>query len=368
MFAEDRNNYGLRSVTKKQCEPGRLQMKGLPSDLLRPTNLALSTAAQHISRTNSGSQTIDDLTTQLSRTRINPRPSPEDRQPPTITAAQHKDAIEQVICEVLAPDLKAAGSEKLLPNHPCFDLARQYAKKWHISDEAVESHIKLACGYLKFPVMMLLNPAPAHELLPFDKMVDGCKTLRWIEDVLYGIGLELADVIILDICTLLSSGRIRQLDKESPEKREQALSEAYDVTQMMLKMIKPNVIVSCQCSTSFSTWSAGGHMVPRELCSSIKRAAAREVRKVNIDDQTINVIQAYHPSGFLNRKGHHDPLGKLLKELFQSIYIPCATWRSQHIMALVTSVNNTIDASTNILASRRMEIEGNWNRTAERSV
>ena len=221
---------------------------------------------------------------------------------------------------------------------------------------------------LKLPVMMLLNPAPTHEFLPFDKMVDGCKTLRWIEDVLYGIGLELADVIILDTCTLLSSGRIRQLDEEGPEKRKQALSEAYDVTQTMLKMIKPNIIVSCQCSTSFSTWSAGGHMIPRELCSSIKRAAAREVRKVNIDDHTINVIQAYHPSGFLNRKGHHDPLGKLLKELLQSIYIPCAAWRSQHIMALVASVNKTIDASTNISTSRKMEIEGNWNRIAERSV
>ena len=109
-------------------------------------------------------------------------------------------------------------------------------------------------------------------------------------------------------------------------------------------------------------------MIPRELCSSIKRAAAREVRKVNIDDHTINVIQAYHPSGFLNRKGHHDPLGKLLKELLQSIYVPCAAWRSQHIMALVASVNKTIDASTNISTSRKMEIEGNWNRIAERSV
>lgn len=368
MFAEDRNKYGLRPVTKKQYEPGRLQVKGLPSDLVRPSNLSFSTAVQHAGPINSESQPIDDLTTQLCRTHIDPRPSTKEHQPATVRATQHKDAIDQVIREVLTWDLKAAGSEQLLPNHPCFDLARQYAKKWHISDEAVKSHIKLACGYLKFPVMMLLNPAPTHEYLPFDKMVDECITLRWIEDVLYGIGLELADVIILDTCTLLSKDRIRQLDEEGRGKKEQALSEAYDVTQKMLKMIKPNIIVSCQCSTSFSDWVAGGHMIARELCSSIKRARAREVRKVNISDHTINVVQAYHPSGFLNRKGHHDPFGKLLKELFQRLYIPCSNWKSQHIMALVASMNNTIDASTNNLTARKKETKGIWNRIAEGSV
>ena len=353
MLAEDRNKYGLRSVTKKQYEPCRLQVKERRSDLMRPSNLSFSTAAQYACPINSESQPIGDLTTQLSRTHIDPRPSTEEHQPAIVTATQRNDAIDPVIREVLTRELKAAGSEKLLPNHPCFDLARQYAKKWHISDEAVTSHIELACGYLKFPVIMLLNPAPTHEYLPFDKMVDACKTLRWIEDVLYGIGLQLADVIILDTCTLLSNDRIRQFGKQGRRKKEQAISEAYDVTQKMLKMIKPNIIVSCQCSTSFSDWGAGGHVIARELCSSIEGARAREVRKVNLSGHTINVVQAYHPSGFLNRKGHHDPFGKLLKELFQRLYFPCSNWKSQHDMALVASGNKTISASANNLTARK---------------
>jgi hypothetical protein len=366
MFDEDRNNYDLWSVRKKQYGPGRFQGKGLKSDPAGPSNPSFYTAAQYAGPINSQSQPIDDLTAQLSRTRIDPRASIEKYQPAIVTKTQRKDAIDQVISEVLTQDLKVARSEKLLPDHPCFDLAYQYAEKWHISNEAIKNHVELACGYLKFPVIMLLNPAPTHEYLPFNEMVHGCITLQWIKYVLYRIGLGLADVIILDICTLLGSNRIRQLGNEGRGKKEQALSEAYDVTQKMLEMIKPNIIVSCQCSTSFSDWTAGGHMIPRELCSSIERARAREVRKVNISSHAINVVQAYHPSGFLNRKGHHDPSGKLLEELFRRLYIPCANWRRQ--LAEVASANNVIYGPKNISTRRKKDTEGNWDRIAERLV
>src|SRR6266536_2326207 len=117
MFAEDRNKYGLRSITKKQHEPVRLQVQGLPSDLVHPSNLSLSTAARHAGPITSEPQSIDNLTNQLSRTRIDPRPSNEEHQSSTATSTQHKDAIDLVIREVLTRDLKVAGSEKLLPNH-----------------------------------------------------------------------------------------------------------------------------------------------------------------------------------------------------------------------------------------------------------
>ena len=285
---------------------------------------------------------VDELTTQLSRTRIAPALSSAEHLPYTVAIAWHNNAVDQVIYEVLHLDLKAGGSEKLLPDHPSFDLARRYAEKWNISGEAVNSHIQLACGYLKFPIIMLLNPAPMHEYLPFDQMVDECKTLIWIENVLSSIGLGLGDVIILDACTLLGSDRIRELEREGRETKERALSEAYDVTEKMLQAIKPNIILSCQCSTSFSAWSAGGHRIAVELCSSIKRAKAGEVRHVQINDRMIDIIQAYHPSGFLNRAGHHDHLGRSLKNLFQRLYIPCANWKSRNIMASLASVNGAV--------------------------
>lgn len=218
-----------------------------------------------------------------------------------------------------------------------FNLARRFAEKWDIPDEAVNSHIQLACGYFKFPVILLLNPAPTHEFLPFNEMVDECNTLRWIEDTLHGIGLGLGDVIILDACTLLGSDRLRQLGRKGRRMKQQAMAEAYDVTQEMLRLIEPSIILSCQCSTSFPDWNAGGHLIARQLCSSIRAARNREVKEVYLDDNCVNVIQAYHPSGFLNRNTHHDTFGYLLEAVFRTVYFPCGNWKSQHLMATLAS-------------------------------
>lgn len=361
MSTEERKIYGWRrSVTMKQDETiFKLQVKELPPPLVPTSSFSLSTASQQTGYSSSENQYIDDVTSLLSRTHIHQRESTNEPRSSAVRATQDKATLDQVIREILPRDLKVAGSEILLPTHACFELARQYAKKWKISDHALDSHIKLACGYLKFPVIMLLNPAPNHESLPFDQMVDACDTLRWIEDVLYKIGLNLGDVMILDACTLLSSDYIRDLAKEGREIKEQALSEAYDVTQKMLEMIKPNIIVSCQCSTSFSQWGSRWHVVARELCSSIRGAKEKEVKRVSISGHTVNVVQAYHPSGFLhlnrhrNRKAHHDPFGHLLDDLFRKIYDQCATWKSQHIMALKASAASSLNVSTNIVTDKK---------------
>jgi len=273
------------------------------------------------------------LTARFSQTHISETHSSKASRVVRSIISSNNNAIDKVI-EELTQDLKATKGEKLRPSHPCFNLARRFAKKWNISDEAINSHVKLACGYLKFPVIMLLNPAPTHERLPYEQMVAGCATLIWIDDVLLDLGLKLSDIIILDACTLLGKDRIRELERDSPAKRDQAISEAYDVTQRMLEMIKPNVVISCQCSTSWSDWSAGGHLVALEFCSSIKSARAGEVRKVAINDHEINVVQGYHPSGFLNRRYHHDPSGRLLKERLQKMYAPCASWKARRTTTL----------------------------------
>jgi hypothetical protein len=370
MSFNNQTNYRLPSVIVKQDEPGKCQEEKLDFNLTSQSNRTFHTLPPSASSVDSESQAIDDLTTRLSRTFLNTTRSTEAHQLATVTGTQRKDAIDQVITSVLTQDLRAAGSGKLLPDHPCFDHVRQYARKWHISDEAVNSNIKLACGYLKFPVIMLLNPAPKHESLPFDTMVARCRTLRWIEDVLLGIGLSLADVIILDICPLLSNDRIKQLDEEGRGRKQQALSEAYDVTQKMLEMIQPSIVISCQCSTSWSGWVAGGHVIARELCSSMKTARAREVKAVTVGDHKINVVQAYHPSGFLNRnrRGHQDLGGQLLKVLFQRLYIPCSNWKNQHIMALVVLGNSSLVASTNTSSPRREETNRTWDIRAEKWV
>jgi hypothetical protein len=92
---------------------------------------------------------------------------------------------------------------------------------------------------------MLLNPAPTHEEQPFEKMGKNCKMLRWIEDILLDIGWSLVDVIILDVCPLLSSVRLAELEKEGDGRKEQALYEAYDLTRKMLEALRHNIVISC---------------------------------------------------------------------------------------------------------------------------
>jgi hypothetical protein len=104
-------------------------------------------------------------------------------------------------------------------------------------------------------------------------------------------------------------------------------------------------------------------MIARELCSSTKGAQAGKVKKVELGDHTINVVQGYHPGGFLNYKRDG---GKLLEELFRRLYIPCASWKSQQLVALIASVSNTLVAPTDISVTRNMETECYWNRAAER--
>jgi hypothetical protein len=358
MVTETRNQENLQSPAGNRFDSARLFVSS------REQQSARTAICDPLS--------IDDLTTQFSQTRIGTRQSTKRHAYPSAAIFDQADAIRHVIQEVLAQDLKAARGEKLQRDHPCFNFARQYAKKWAISDEAVQSHIMLACGYLKFPVILLLNPAPNHEDRPFDLMVKKCKTLRWIEDVLRDIGLELADVIILDACTLLSNDYIDELARIG--RKHEAISEAYDVTQKMLQMLKPSIILSCQCSTRSLDWGTGGHLIARELCSSLKRAENKEVRKVAINDHLINVVQAYHPSSFLrsdsgrNRR-HHDPSGELLKGLFEKIYLPCAVWKSKQTLALKVlssiSTNATVkdehmkENSRRLVPSRNVCLDSN---------
>ena len=170
---------------------------------------------------------------------------------------------------------------------------------------------------------MLLNPSSNHETLGFDEMVQECNTLVWIRGVLREIGLTLADVIILDICTLLDDYRIKRMDED---KKYRAMYEAFNVTQEMLQMIKPNIIVSCQCSSSGIKWGGGTHEIAKKLCSSVWRAEHGQVKETYIEGHKIHVVQAYHPGSFLNHRSREDPNGERLKRLLLRVYRPCG-WK-----------------------------------------
>jgi hypothetical protein len=95
-----------------------------------------------------------------------------------------------------------------------------------IFNNVIDNHIGLVCRNLMFPVMMLLNPAPTYEVLSFGEIAQERKTLEWIQGPLGEMDLTLAEVIILDIYTLLGDHRIRTMNEEN---RELTMNEAYGV-------------------------------------------------------------------------------------------------------------------------------------------
>jgi hypothetical protein len=77
--------------------------------------------------------------------------------------------------------------------------------------------------------------------------------LKWIHETLECTNPTLEDNIILDICPLSSDPCIKDMNEEE---KNQAMYEAYEVTREMLKMIKLDIVVSCQCSIKLKTWRA----------------------------------------------------------------------------------------------------------------
>ena len=315
--------------------PPKEQPKAYKPDYYRaPLKIGLDDSAYQ-------SEPLDDVASLLSRMHL-------DNRPTATTALRRlnlplpEDGIYRVIRDVLTQGLETENNNEMIrPDHPCFDKSWKYARRWRISNQAIDNHIRLACGYLKFPVMMLLNPSPNHETLSLDEMVRECKTLVWIRGILREIGLTLADVIILDICTLLDDRHIGKMDEDE---KDRAMYEAYNVTWEMLQMIKPKITVSCQCSSSDNKWGGGTHEIAKELCSSVRRAERGQVKETYIEGRKIHVVQAYHPGGFLNYSNHEDPNGECLKRLLLRVYRPCG-WelKRKGVEAKVASMNNLIN-------------------------
>ncbi len=269
---------------------------------------------------------VDNLTCLFSQASL-------DTNPAVTTVVQRldptpQDRVEQVIGDVLIQDLAIVQTNDMIySNHPCFHRSREFARKWSLPPAAIDNHIKLACGNRRYPVLMLLNPSPDHDNhnLSFDKMVQRCKTLEWIQRVLTEIGLTLAEVIILDICPLLSDRCMESMDAYA---RIYAMNEAFDITWGMLRMIRPNIVVSCQCMTARGEkWACVRHEISSKLCSSTRLARQGDVVKTDIEGHPIHVVQGYHPSGFLNFPDHHDQSGESLRRLLFRIYSPCVRGR-----------------------------------------
>ncbi|KAH0565037.1 hypothetical protein GP486_001576 [Trichoglossum hirsutum] len=291
------------------------------------------------------SNSIDDLTAILSQTHIDS----QNRVPifpeiesslrtlanivpplslPNFPIDRRNDEVAHVVNDVLRVELQAAHTDSIITSdHQCFAPARAFCERWDIPEQALENFIKLSCGDTKFPVLLLLTPSDGHEEQSYVDMFRNSSTLRWIYHAFKDIGVNVADISILDVCPLLSQRRIRQM---GPADAQTAIEEAYGLIEKLLETFKPNIVVSCQCTTRGTrTWSRAGNSVALQLCSSVSGAKSGHVEIAQVGDHKIKVVQGFHPMYILYEKDDYEYQirERILKEIFQRVYSPCASWK-----------------------------------------
>jgi hypothetical protein len=231
-----------------------------------------------------------------------------------------------VIGNVLQPALDTTYEYKLITeNHDCFKPGRRFRKRWDIKAAPWDNFVRLLSGCLHFPFVLLQNPSNAHTQ-SFEEMRQGY-TINWLSEVLSRIGLSLNDVPVLDICALFSDEDLQEMDAE---KRSRAVEDAYQLVEEMLRILRPILIISCQCMTQ-GTWKADGkeawkpadNDLARRLCSSVPKTIALQAVAIDSGDLRIWVIRGFHP----RRLCYKPDLSPVLTKLFRDIYEPCVRWR-----------------------------------------
>jgi hypothetical protein len=102
--------------------------------------------------------------------------------------------------------------------------------------------------------------------------------------------------------------------------RDSIREEAYEALVMTLKILKPDVIVSCQCKLNNAR-----NPIAQDLCSLYRDARAGKVKVVQVGNQGIQVIQGFHPIYFLYKvNDKRREREAILKGLFQKVFSRCA--------------------------------------------
>lgn len=231
---------------------------------------------------------------------------------------------------VLQPDLDASRDHKFITeNDECFVPADEFRKHWNIGDEPWRNFVRLLCGCTRFPFLLLQNPSKAH-IKPYETMIQ-CHTIAWMSTSLQGLGLSLDEVCILDICALFSDDDLDAMDEEN---KWRAVEAAYALTEKIIRILRPSVLICCQCVTrgrwdrSWNTiWKPAENELAGLLCSSTKEATKRVAISIDLGDHTLWAIRGFHPMYFLRSAPVGEASERILLQLFHDVYEPCALWK-----------------------------------------
>lgn len=245
------------------------------------------------------------------------------------------DTRQRAVDENLSPSIKSKGERRYIgEDHKCFELdsvvSFREEHKIELDGNPWKNFKRLLCGYQDLPFIILQNPTRKH-VLGYEEMRK-CPTLQWISDVLGEIGLTLEDVVIMDICSLLSDDDLDRMGKDSQSTWD-AVEKSYAMVEDVLEFLNPSIVLSCQCVTRLgqrkrisgrlkTTWAPADNSLARALCSSQRDITRGTTKKINIGSSSTLCVYGVHPRR-LKFKGTMIPE---LRGAFKDVFVPCMRW------------------------------------------
>ncbi|KAJ6079308.1 hypothetical protein N7467_009061 [Penicillium canescens] len=255
------------------------------------------------------------------------RPGPSLKVSPSIQCP-----LDQLFKRSLQPTLNSQRTlDRIDQSHPFFTKVERICQENKWPEYRFENFRRLMCGVRNFPCILLQNPKNDH--LEYNEMIRKTKTLCWIQDTLKEIGLELDDIIIIDLFPLLTDEWLDQ----HPNERAKYVKDMFQLTLDFIQEFKPPIILSCQCwkPTEKVRWGQFKHNDTEKLRSSMAGAKMQRVSGAYFGAHFTYVVHGFHPAkwGWV-RKEERIGLQVTLRQIFHSLFNPCATWQMDYKQAL----------------------------------
>lgn len=203
-------------------------------------------------------------------------------------------------------------------------LARKLGFRSH--DPALQNARSLATGSTDL-VVLLLEPSDKEATSTYDDMAlkDYPRTIQILDASLKGAFNQVRGIhntIILDTRSLRFRGP-RQ--SEMQEIRDERDADAYGTLNDMLSVIRPKVIVVCQCEKDDDALNPRRHSdlgLPEILCSSVGKSGRMKYWQSQVDHECV-IVYSYHPM-YIERGGKDAPYAIPRRLLFDANLVQAA--------------------------------------------
>ncbi|BCS00252.1 uncharacterized protein AKAW2_50593A [Aspergillus luchuensis] len=210
---------------------------------------------------------------------------------------------------------------------PLYRAGREFQVKHGISEASFQNWKELLCGWLDFPVILLLNPSP-FDVLGYEQMVQQSPTLGWLEKNLEVLKLKLHDVIVMDTFPMVTDKLLGS--KRFAEDLAELVTDSFELTWTCLRYIHPQIVISCQCSSKVRNdkWGSSGDLRAEELSSSEAGARQELVKMMDVDGHQMFVVQGVHPQYVMQ---HNQMMEEVLKKKFTKVLGPFGRWKERRL-------------------------------------